>query len=83
MKSYPVLTSVTPLDDYLLLLDYGNEKRVYDFKPNLDHPFYSSLNDPRLFQCVPVADGEIEWITGQDFCPFTLYEQSVPFVPHA
>ena len=22
-------------------------------------------------------DGEIEWSTGQDFCPHTLYEKSV------
>jgi len=34
------------------------------------------LQNPILFKNVTVVDGEIEWITGQDW-PFTLYEKSV------
>jgi hypothetical protein len=76
MKVYPTLKAVTPLDDYHLMLTFGNgEKRVYDFKPNLTHKFYSSLSDVKLFKAVSVVDGEIEWVTGQDFCPHTLYEE--------
>jgi len=79
MNSYPKLKSVTPLEDYLLMLTFGeNEKRLYNFKPNLGHKFYKSLTDTRLFKAVSVNDGEIEWITGQDFCPHTLYEESEP-----
>lgn len=79
MNTYPTLKTVTPLDDFSLLLDFGGgEKRQYDFKPNLNHKFYQALSDIRLFKAVSVNDGEIEWVTGQDFCPHTLYEKSMP-----
>lgn len=79
MTAYPALKAVTPLDDYRLMLTFGeNERRIYDFKPNLDHKFYKVLADIRLFKAVSVKDGEIEWVTGQDFCPHTLYEKSAP-----
>jgi hypothetical protein len=79
MSAYPVLKAVTPLDDYRLVLTFGEgEKRLYNFKPNLDHKFYNVLLDIRLFKAVSVNNGEIEWVTGQDFCPHTLYEESEP-----
>ena len=79
MKTYPTLRAVTPLDNYYLELDFGEkEKRLYDFSPNLTHKFYKALADIRLFRAVSVNDGEIEWVTGQDFCPHTLYEYSKP-----
>jgi len=78
MLNYPVLTAVTPLDDYWLALTFDDkEKRMYDFKPNLNHKYYSVLSDMNLFTKVSVNDGEIEWVTGQDFCPHTLYENSI------
>lgn len=80
MTEYPSLKSATPLDNYCLILTFGeDEKRLYDFKPNLNHKFYRPLADMNLFKKVKVNDGEIEWITGQDFCPHTLYEESTPF----
>ncbi|MCL1787486.1 MAG: DUF2442 domain-containing protein [Defluviitaleaceae bacterium] len=76
---YPPLKEATPLDDYRLLLVFGDgEKRLYNFKQNLNHKFYHALTDTNLFKKVSVADGEIEWVTGQDFCPHTLYEESEP-----
>jgi hypothetical protein len=81
MNAYPILRDVIPLDNYRLMLVFGEgEKRLYDFKPNLSHKFYSPLADMRLFKSVSVVDGEIEWVTGQDFCPHTLYEESTPIV---
>ena len=78
MNAYPELTAVKPLDDYRLELTYGkNERRIFDFKPNLNHKFYSMLSDTKLFRKVSVVDGDIIWVTGQDFCPNTLYEQSI------
>ena len=74
---YPKLKNVIALDDYLLELEYENgEKRLYDFKPNLTHLFYEELRNYHLFINVCVVDGEIQWSTGQDFCPHTLYEKS-------
>ena len=79
MNTYPTLVAVTPLDNFNLLLDFDDGvKRLYDFKPNLTHKFYKALADIRLFKEVSVNEGEIEWVTGQDFCPHTLYEQSSP-----
>ena len=77
MNTYPSLIEVTPFDDYRLMLIFGeDEKRLYDFRPNLSHKFYRQLADINLFKRVSVNDGEIEWLTGQDFCPHTLYEES-------
>ena len=77
MSKYPKLINVLPLDNYKLLLTFSNEEeRVYDFIPNLNHKFFKDLKDPVLFSNVHVIDGEIEWQTGQDFCPHTLYEKS-------
>ena len=46
------------------------------------HPFYKPLSSESIFQSISVRDGEIEWATGQDFCPHTLYEKSVPVESH-
>jgi len=79
MNAYPKLKSATPLDNHCLILVFGeHEKRLYDFKPNLCHKFYRQLAEVSLFKKVSVNDGEIEWVTGQDFCPHTLYEGSIP-----
>jgi hypothetical protein len=79
MNTYPKLIAITPLDNFSLILDFGDgRKRLYDFKPNLTHKFYQALADIRLFKSVSIKDGEVEWVTGQDFCPITLYEHSKP-----
>ena len=78
VTEYPRLNSVAALENYLLELRFENgEKKIYDFKPNLIHSFYRELQNPLLFEKVTAVDGEIEWPTGQDFCPHTLYEKSV------
>ena len=80
MREYPQLKSVMPLEDHKLVLTFDkNEQRIYNFKPNLTHKFYMPLVDMTLFKSVSVVDGEIEWVTGQDFCPHTLYEESMPY----
>jgi len=81
MKSYPKLIEATALKDYNLLLLFSNgEKKVFDFAPNLSHPFYSVLRDNALFCKVMVTGGEIEWATGQDYCPHTLYDKGLDFI---
>ena len=79
MTVLPRLSAVTVLPEHQLLLTFSNgEQRSYDFRPNLTHPYYKPLQNEALFQSVSVSNGEIEWATGQDFCPHTLYEKSVP-----
>ena len=77
MNFYPKLEEVKVLNKHVLLLLFSNnEKKTYDFEPNLNHSFYKELRNISLFKAVTVNDGEIEWATGQDFCPHTLYEKS-------
>ena len=54
--NYPKLIAVAVLDDYWLELEYDNgEKKIYDFKPNLNHSFYQELQSPILFKNVSVT----------------------------
>jgi hypothetical protein len=77
---YPLLINAKPIDDYKLVLTFKeNETRMYDFKPNLNHKYYNQLSDFNLFKNVSVENGQIEWLTGQDFCPHTLYDKSIPY----
>ena len=76
---YPKLANITPMEDHKLLLEFTNgEKRIYDFKPNLTHKYYRKLTNIAFFNSVSIIDGDIAWSTGQDFCPRTLYEKSIP-----
>lgn len=78
MKQYPSLEKAVARDDYKIELLYSNgEKRLYDFTKDLEHPFYQPLRDISLFLHLSVEQGELVWETGQDFCPNTLYENSV------
>lgn len=75
--TYPKLLDASVDHDFVLQLHYDNgEVRHYDFAKNLSHPFYASLANKSLFSKFHVQDGEIIWASGQDFCPFTLYDFS-------
>jgi len=75
---YPKLKDAQALDSHKLLLLFSNgEKKLYDFAPNLSHPYYKNLSNQLLFKNFSINDGEIEWATGQDFCPHTLYDNGV------
>lgn len=80
IENYPKLKEATALDNYNLLLLFSNgEKKLFDFTENLSHPYYKDLQSPALFKSVTVNDGELEWASGQDFCPHMLYEKSVNY----
>lgn len=74
---YPKLISAEVAYDYVLCLHYEeNEIRYYNFAPNLSHPAYAKLKNKENFAKFYIIGGRIEWLSGEDFCPFTLYEQS-------
>ena len=78
--NYPKLKEARALNDHNLLLLFSNgEKKLYDFTPNFSHPYYKALSNQSLFRNFTVNDGEIEWATGQDFCPHTLYDRGVSY----
>jgi len=75
----PRATCVIPIDDYKLLVTFGNnEKRIFDFKPYLKYKPFDQLKNKELFNTVHVGGLSIEWVTGQDICPDELYHNSSP-----
>lgn len=66
-------------DGFTLQLTFTNgEERVFDAEPYLDTGVFRQLRDPRAFAQVRPFLGSVAWPGGQDFCPDTLYEESVP-----
>lgn len=76
----PRITSVKPNPDHILLLTFTNgEVRLFDVKPYLGRGIFRELQNLHYFNSVRPFLGSIQWANGQDFCPDTLYMESVPF----
>jgi hypothetical protein len=81
---YPRVQDVKPNPDYTLTLTFVNgEVKVFDVKPYLDKGIFKELRDKSLFNSVKPFLGSIQWRNGQDFCPDTLYLDSVNKQDHA
>lgn len=77
----PRVNSVMPNPDYALTLKFTNgEMRVFDAKPYLDKGIFQELKEMSAFNSVKPFLGSVQWQGGQDFCPDTLYEESVTVV---
>ena len=75
---YPPVKSVTPLENYRLLLQFGNgEKKVFDLAPYLNIGKFADLRDPSMFSSVAVKFDSIEWANHLDIDPEFLYEKSM------
>jgi len=75
----PRVVAVRPHPDYTLTLTFANgEVRTFDVKPYLSIGIFRELQDQRFFNSVRPFLGSIQWQNGQDFCPDTLYLDSVP-----
>lgn len=75
----PRVTNVLPNSDYTLTLKFSNgETRSFDVKPCLDKGIFQELEDTQIFNSVKPFLESVQWQGGQDFCPDTLYEDSVP-----
>lgn len=75
----PRVTQATPLADYKLLIVFDNgEKRIFDAKPLLSYPCFKPLVNESFFKTVKVAFGSIAWPGDIDYCPDTLYLESMP-----
>lgn len=75
----PRVKAVKPNDDYTLTLLFVNgEVRLFDVKPYLGLGIFTELKDISLFNSVKPFLGSIQWQNGQDFCPDTLYMDSMP-----
>ena len=75
----PRVTAVTPTDDYKLVLTFtGGERRIFDAIPLLKMAIFEPLASKAFFQSVKVAHGSVLWPQDIDYCPDTLYMESVP-----
>jgi len=78
----PRVTDVRPNPDFTLMLTFADGSvRRFDVKPYLEIGVFRELSDLSLFSSVRPVRGSIEWVHGQDLCPDTLYEESVPLIP--
>jgi len=75
----PRVLSAKPIDDYMLLIKFNNgEERIFDAKPLFIHNVFKPLQDKLFFDLVKVAYGTVEWPNDIDYCPDTLYSESIP-----
>jgi hypothetical protein len=75
----PRVVAVRPNADYTLALTFADgEVRTFDVKPYLSIGIFQELQDQRVFNSVRPSLGSIQWQNGQDFCPDTLYLDSIP-----
>lgn len=78
----PRVTRVVPHSDYTLTLTFTDAQvRSFDAKPYLERGTLTELKEPDVFKMARVGLGTVCWPGGQDFCPDTLYEESVSLVP--
>ncbi len=69
---------VQALENYLLELTFDNgEVRIFDVAPYLNFGVFKELQDEAFFKSVEPFMGSVKWPHDQDFCPDTLYEESV------
>jgi hypothetical protein len=74
----PRVSAVSPIKDYRLVLTFDNgEKRVFDAKPLFSLTAFRQLKNKSFFDSVKVAYGSVLWPNEIDYCPDTLYAESI------
>lgn len=75
----PRVIDVNPTKDFTVTLTFTNgEVKIFDVKPYLSKGIFKELQNKQVFNAVKPLLGSIQWPGGQDFCPDTLYLDSVP-----
>lgn len=76
----PRVKEVKPNADYTLTIVFTNgEVRLFDVKPYLDKGIFQELRNKTIFNSVRPFLGSVQWQNGQDFCPDTLYLESLEY----
>ena len=74
----PRVKEVKPNPDHTITLVFTNgEVRNFDVKPYLDEGIFQELRELSVFNSVRPFLGSVQWKNGQDFCPDTLYVDSM------
>lgn len=75
----PRVKSVTPQEDYALLVHFGNgERRHMSVRPYLAYAVFERLRDPGFFALAQADHGTVSWLGGIDLDPDSVYLESVP-----
>jgi hypothetical protein len=75
----PRVTHVLPHDDFTLTLTFSDgQTRRFDVKPYLTRGIFTELAQPAYFRQAAVVEGTVAWPHDQDFCPDTLFLDSMP-----
>jgi hypothetical protein len=76
----PRVKKVKPLDDFKLYIVFENgEERIFDVKPYLNKGIFTELKSVEKFKSAYISEGTVQWENEADFCPDTLFEDSVPY----
>jgi hypothetical protein len=74
----PRVKHVKPEQNFTLLITFNNgEVKRFDVKPYLGIGLFAELLDLSIFNSVKPFLGSIQWANGLDFCPDTLYLESL------
>jgi hypothetical protein len=74
----PRVAEVTTLEGCRLRLVFSNgERRIFDASPYLGYPAFKKLTNAGFFDMARPAHGTVVWPDNIDFCPDTLYVESV------
>ena len=74
----PRVIEVTTLEGCRLRLVFSNgERRIFDVSPYLVYPAFRKLTNAGFFAMARPEHGTVVWPENIDFCPDTLYVESV------
>ena len=75
----PRVLKAYPAAGYRLYLTFNNgEKRVFDARSLLSVKAFQPLRNKEFFESVKVEFGTVIWPQDIDYCPDTLYLESLP-----
>ena len=72
------VVKVKPLKNDALEIVFSNgEIKIFDVKPYFHYGIFADLKDETQFNSVKAFNGTVLWANGLDFCPDTLYLESI------
>lgn len=76
----PRVKKVKLLGEFKLYIVFENgEERIFDVKPYLNKGIFTELKSIEKFKSAHISGGTVQWENEADFCPDTLFEDSVPY----
>ena len=78
----PRVVDVKPENNYTLHVWFKNgEEGIFDVKPYLGCEMFEPLKNTAFLNSVRPSHGTVQWANEADFCPDTVYMESVKVIP--